>query len=197
MNFAPCDLMLWGMMLSMSEMLPDDQRYIQDLYFKHRELIYYIAWKYFKGDQAEIDDAILTVTEKMCRNVQKIRAVPCNKTRAYIVSMIENVCRDRLEKLLRERQRYVFLGDDADLLPAEDNVEETVFRRSRTSALMELLDRLPPRDREILRMRHMGGMGYSQIAETLNMTESAVRTAAFRSQKRLKEMAKEWEEDEP
>lgn len=197
MNFAPCVPLLWGAVLSMTGIPSEDRAFVQELYFEHRELMYYIARKYFKGDQAEIDDAILTATEKMCRNVQKIRAVPCNKTRAYVVSIIENVCRDRLEQRSRERQRYVFLGDDADLLPAEDNVEETVIRRSRTSALMEMLDRLPPRDRDILRMRHMASMSYAQIAETLSMTESAVRTAAFRAQKRLKEMAKEWEEDEP
>jgi RNA polymerase sigma factor (sigma-70 family) len=50
-----------------------------------------------------------------------------------------------------------------------------------------LLDRLPPRDREVMRRRFLDGCEIDQIAEDLAMTRNAVDQALWRGRRALRE----------
>lgn len=140
--------------------------------------------------------------ERLCRYCEQIRAVPCNKRPAYLVRLVENVCRTRLRRLMLEKDRYAFSLDDAqsEPLPAQDNVEETVFSHFYAEELLEMLDRLNARDRELIYMRHVDRMSYAEMAKALHMKEGTVRTALLRAKQRLKEIGvkeKEASQHEP
>lgn len=58
--------------------------------------------------------------------------------------------------------------------------------REEASQLLETLDRLPPGQREILRLRHFEGLSHAEIAERLDLTPAAVRQKWVRALRGLR-----------
>lgn len=88
----------------------------------------------------------------------------------------------------KERTLAVCLLDDAISAAYE---EFQTQRRSEEldawrSALRECLSRVSARGRGVMQARFVDGLGYSQIAEQLEMTIEAVRKSLFRHKKKLR-----------
>lgn len=182
---------LYGTVLPLAILLvrnDGDRVFLIETYQQYKALMYKIASSYFKPDQQAIEEVMGESIERMCRFCEKIRAVPCNKRAAYLVKLVENVCRTRQRRQILERNRFAFsLDDDQHVpLPAQENVEETVFSRFYAEELMRALDRLSAKDRELICMRHVYQMSYAEMAEALNMKEVSVRTAVLRAKQRLR-----------
>jgi RNA polymerase sigma-70 factor (ECF subfamily) len=58
--------------------------------------------------------------------------------------------------------------------------------RQEASRLLEVLDRLPPDQREVLRLRHFEGLSHAEIAERLGKPADAVRQTWVRALRGLK-----------
>lgn len=56
----------------------------------------------------------------------------------------------------------------------------------RLAALQEALDRLPPRDRLILKLFHLDGAGYKEIAALMGLSLNAVSPALIRARQRIR-----------
>jgi RNA polymerase sigma-70 factor (ECF subfamily) len=66
---------------------------------------------------------------------------------------------------------------------------EVAARREELDRLTLLLDRLPPREREVMLLRHREGLGIAAIAERLNLTEGAVSGLLRRATERLADIS--------
>lgn len=179
----------------MLTMLSDSDRdFLQELYFQHRNIIYHVARKHFADKPEELEEAISATLERMCRYVKKLRAVPSNKMKAYVVLMVENVCRNRLRLIIREREQGTIPFDDSNLCNM-NNVSvdpyETLFDYADAKTLLASFQGLSQRDQDLIWMRHVERMDYTEIANELHMNAGAVRTALSRAKNRLEEMARE------
>ena len=107
---------LYGAVLPMAVLLvrdDDDRAFLSETYLQYKALMYKIASDYFKPDVQAIEEVMSEAVERLCRYCEQIRAVPCNKRPAYLVRLVENVCRTRLRRLMLEKDRYAFSLDDA------------------------------------------------------------------------------------
>lgn len=165
----------------------EDRTFLSEAYVQYKALLYKVAIDYFKPNQADIEDAVSESVERLCKYVHKFRAIPCNKRPSYVVRLVENVCRTRLRAMMLEKDAYAFSMDEeqSEQLPAEDNVLETVFSHFYAEDLLAMFDNLSKRDQELIRMRHVDQMSYTEIAKALHMNEGAVRTALSRAKQRL------------
>lgn len=196
---------LYGAVLPMAVLLvrdDDDRAFLSETYLQYKALMYKIASDYFKSDAQAIEEVMSEAVERLCRYCEQIHVVPCNKRPAYLVRLVENVCRTRIRRLMLEKDHYAFSLDDvqSEPLPAQENVEETVFSHFYAEELLEMLDRLNTRDRELIYMRHVDRMSYAEMAKALHMKEGTVRTALLRAKQRLKEIGvkeKEASQHEP
>lgn len=137
---------LYGAVLPMAVLLvrdDDDRAFLSETYLQYRTLMYKIASDYFKPDVQAIEEVMSEAVERLCRYCEQIHVVPCNKRPAYLVRLVENVCRTRLRRLMLEKDHYAFSLDDAqsEPLPAQENVEETVFSHFYAEELLAMLDR--------------------------------------------------------
>lgn len=66
--------------------------------------------------------------------------------------------------------------------------DEQVIQKNDTEILFTLLDQLPDADREIIIMRHLQELEYSEIAKIVDKEESSVRQTVSRGIKKLKEL---------
>ena len=180
--------------LMLAMMSDSDREFLQELYFQHRNIIYHVARKHFADKPEELEEAVSTVLERMCRYVKKLRAVSSNKMQAYIVLMVENVCRNRLRKIIREREQGTIPFDDSNLRNADNasvDPYETLFDYANAKTLLASFRGLSQRDQNLIWMRHVERLDYTEIADELHMNAGAVRTALSRAKNRLEEIVLE------
>jgi len=176
----------------------EDREFLSEAYVQYKALMCQTANHFFKGNQAEVDDAVGASVERLCKYCKSFYAVPCNKRPSYIVKLVENVCRTRLRTIIQQKDQCAFSMDDDvyEQFPAQDDVQEIVFSRIRAGELLRVFMLLPPHDQELIRMRHVDLLGYTAMAQKLNMSEGAVRTALVRAKQRWERLAKQsWEGD--
>ena len=176
----------------------EDSQRLVELYHQYKRLMFKVAQQYFPHDHHEMEDVISDAILKMIDNFSTLSAVPCNKTASYIVKIVRSVCNDRLRK--RNRQR-----SDLSLWDAEDNLadvedvnasNETALSRFFAVDLLQSFGQLNEREKQLIRLRHIDGMDYEDIALILGMKEAAVRTALSRALQHLAELAKAIERSE-
>lgn len=83
-------------------------------------------------------------------------------------------------------------GTTLDLADKTMNAEQQLLRRERMSAIKRHVQALPERQRNAVLMHKYQGMDYRQIAEVLNISESATKSLLFRAYETLRERLKEF-----
>ncbi len=166
----------------------DSQReFLTEMYLQYKPLLYKTAIKFWGKNQAEVEDAVGVSIEKMCRFCSAFQAVESNKRASYIVTVVGNVCRDRLRALNKQRGVYDehFNENEIEQLPGTDDIHSIVFDRIYAVELLDSFEKLNERERLLISMRHIDLMEYDEMAAALDMKEGAVRTALSRAKRHL------------
>jgi RNA polymerase sigma-70 factor (sigma-E family) len=124
------------------------------------------------GDRTTAEDILQTVLARACAQWDRVN--DADVPHAYVRRMIVN------EHLSWQRRaRRVFLAADLeDLLPAVDDGSEQHANRL---ALLERVQRLPPRQRAAIVLRYYEDLDDDEIATTLGTTTSTVRSNIARA----------------
>jgi RNA polymerase sigma factor (sigma-70 family) len=102
--------------------------------------------------------------------------------RAWLFGIARNAALDEL----RRRGRQAELAaepTDPDALGCEDRAE----RSERRLAVAEALERLEPRERELISLKFFAGLGNAEIAQVLGIGESNAGTRLHRAMTKLRE----------
>jgi RNA polymerase sigma-70 factor (ECF subfamily) len=144
--------------------------------------VYSLAYRML-GNPADAEDAAQETFLKAYRSLSAFdRARPFS---TWLLSIAAHHCIDRLR---RKRMREVSL--DAlppwRWLPAETvDPEHAAERADHASRIEALLDTLPPDYRVVVVLRYWHDLGYSEIADVLGDTESAVKSRLHRARRLL------------
>lgn len=112
-----------------------------------------------------------------------------DKTKSWLFTVARNLVRDRS----RTRRRRAELAEGEDLGPADPETPEEALRRSdRLRTVRDALDRLKPRDREMLLMREEG-FSYAEIADAVGVASTSVGTLLSRALRRFADAYEETE----
>lgn len=168
-----------------------DRQFLTDLYLQYRELIYKKAAGFFHNSPSEIEDAISSTAERMCKYCKELQNTPCNKRKFYIVKIVRSVCITRYTELQRHKNKHDWFADLETIERAEDenSAHGIVFSRVYADDLLNSFAALSDRDKELIRMRHIDMMDYDDIAEILHISEGTARTAVSRAKTRLEKLA--------
>jgi RNA polymerase sigma factor (sigma-70 family) len=149
-----------------------------ELYERHARAIYYFCLGRLRNPE-EAEDATQSTFLNAFRGLQ--RGVAPEHEAAWLHKIAENVCLTRVRSSAR-RRRVESPGDletVADFLPApEPDAEEL-------RALPEALEAMPEQQRRALLLREWQGLSYREIAEELDLSQSAVETLLFRARRTL------------
>ena len=139
------------------------------------------------GDAAEAEDASQEAFMKAYRALK--RYDPNRKLVNWLLSIASNHCIDRL------RKRRLKTTSFDDLMPGQMKPDPEPGPESRLSieegrqSVREMLDKLQETDRAAIVMRYWYDMSYEEIAGSLNLTVSAVKSRLHRARR---DMAKEF-----
>lgn len=90
--------------------------------------------------------------------------------RAYIF----RAARNRTISALRQQLKHVSLSGRDDWEDALSNPADTLELRELNRVILEGIELLPPRRKQVFKMSRLDGMGYDDIAKELNVSRSAV-----------------------
>ena len=109
----------------------------------------------------------------------------------WVHSITYNYCMDHLKK--QKRLQFEVYGTEAydHLSTDEIELENKILADLKLSQLEVLFEELKAEDKIILLMRYQDGMSVKQIAQSLAISESAVKMRLKRSRDRLAELLKE------
>ena len=108
-------------------------------------------------------------------------------------ALVFAIVRNKLADLCRAqaRQRDTLLRDLAvHLVPRQETPAELVERDESTAQVGELLQRLPPTQRDVLMLRIVVGLNSAETAEALGLTAGSVRVIQHRGMTSLRELLK-------
>jgi RNA polymerase sigma-70 factor, ECF subfamily len=136
------------------------------------------------GDAQEAEDA---AQETFWRAYQGIKKYDQSRSFAtWLLSIAAHYCIDQ------QRKRKLPMVD-IDILPEEDapdpspNPEKVISKQMENKVLHKLLDKLQPQDRAAIVLRYWYEMSEEEIASTLQLTASAVKSRLFRARRQLAE----------
>jgi RNA polymerase sigma-70 factor, ECF subfamily len=140
------------------------------------------------GDPIEAEDAAQETFWRAYQNLK--RYDPARSFPTWLLSIAAHYCIDQQRK-----RRVPILS--VDLLPEEDapdpapNPERVVGELEESSQMRRLLGKLGPQDRAAVIMRYWYEFSEEEIARSLSLTVSAVKSRLHRARK---ELATSWQE---
>jgi RNA polymerase sigma factor (sigma-70 family) len=151
----------------------------QDLYERHSGQIFGFCVNKL-GSRDEAEDALQSTFLNAHRALQ--RGVTPEAELAWLYKIAHNVCLTR-RRSTRRRGRVESPSDFAavqDVLPAPpQEAPEDLMR------LTEALEHMPESQRRAILLREWQGLSYHEIADELNLSQSAVETLIFRARRTL------------
>ena len=155
-------------------MVPTDIDSLYKQYF--RQLCLYAL--HYIGDLDESKDIVQDCFTSLIKNNPDI-----SSPRTYLYSSVRNRCIDLLRSKKKERTAPM---DDLSQIS-----DEEAQRRSEIEVqLLEEIDALPPKRRELLLLHKRDGLKYSDIARLKGLSENTVRNQIFRAIESLRRNSK-------
>jgi len=159
---------------------------LEQIYHRYHKNVYnYIAFRI--NNHFDVEELTHTVFEKAIVGWE--RYDPSKPAEAWLITIAKNTVTDYLRKNAR---RPIAPLDKAVELPSNDrSPDEILLIDEQNKDLIVAMNRLKPKERQILSMRFATDLKYSEIADTMGMTSASVRLVAHRALKKLRTMLEE------
>ena len=109
------------------------------------------------------------------------------KFKSWISTITANLCRDYMKSAYFKHSQNI-ITDEEELIQIKDtkeSIEEKFIQKQRQKQIIDAIDKLKPKLREVIVMYEMKNMNYEQIAEKLNCPVGTVRSRLFNARKEL------------
>lgn len=119
------------------------------------------------------------------KNIDKYKEK--GKFKSWVSTITANLCRDYMKSsYFRHSQNTVTEEDDLIQIKDEkESIEDTFIRKQRQKRIIDAVDSLKPKFREVVIMYEMQDMSYEEISEKLKVPVGTVRSRLFNARKEL------------
>lgn len=145
-----------------------------DLYLQLEDGLYRMAFRLLES-QAEAEDAVQDLFIKIWSRIDGLERV--SYPQAWCLTLMRNHCIDRLRA--KAGQQTVPVEEN---LPAEEELERSAKMKRAWEAVLAL----PPKSRELLRLRLVEDLSYEEISRQTGLSQNALRVAFHRLKNHLK-----------
>lgn len=140
--------------------------------------LYRVAY-YILESQTDAEDALQDLFIKLWNSREQLDTVL--NLKAYCTTLMKNLCIDRL----RKEQRVQVMEPGPDMAEAR-RVDEDYDAREKLERVMAAIERLPARQRDVMKMYVFEEMSYDEIAEKTGMTNLTLRVLLSNARKSLR-----------
>lgn len=165
--------------------LDGDMQAFEELIKLYQQPIFNLAYRML-GDPQEAEDAAQETFIRAFLNLQK-NYDPSRSFKTWLFSIGSNHCIDRLRK---RRLTWVSIDEPLPPHPAlmshdTEDPEQQLMSQERSQLIQHMLSNLPPDYRAAVILRYWYDLSYTEIAEALDTTESAIKSRLFRARQQL------------
>ncbi len=128
----------------------------------------------------EAEDAVQEIFLKLWNGKEKIGKY--KNPEAFAMTMTKNYCLDRLKSKQAGNMKIVHSN-----FQNSENVEKQVEANDGVTHVFQIMETLPEQQRMILQLRDVEQYEYAEIAEMLDLNETAIRVALSRARKAIRE----------
>ncbi len=164
--------------------LEGDQYAFGQLVGEYQTAVFNLTYRML-GEPQEAEDAAQEAFLRAYANLS--RYDPQRSFKTWLLSIASNHCIDRLRK-----RRLTWLSIEEEgmmphpaLVSSEPSPEDAYMDAERSNDMQALLSQIPPDYRAVVVLRYWYDMSYTEIAETLDTTESAIKSRLFRARQAL------------
>lgn len=158
--------------------LDGDERAFEELLNRHQQKIYTSIYLFVK-DQSLAEDIFQEVFIKIIDTLRKGKYNHEGKFSQWAMRISYNLCVDYFRRTKRRPQ--VQPTEEFDIFDVlkleEDNAEQRIIRSQTHEKVRQLVDLLPPEQREVVILRHYADMSFKEIAK---LTRVSINTALGR-----------------
>lgn len=129
------------------------------------------------GSHAEADDVVADALASAWRHWPRVRAA--DSPSAYVRRAVVNLAASRVRRRIHERRGSALLGPLTAWLHHGPDVDARVDLQHAVLAL-------PPRRRACVVLRHVVGLSTAEVAQTLDITEGAVKSQLWKGLDQLR-----------
>jgi RNA polymerase sigma-70 factor (ECF subfamily) len=160
----------------------DTTRTIAALVAEYSTALYRVAFSVTRN-AAEAEDAVQETFLRVLRHESRLGEI--RDYRVWLVRIVWNIVLDK-KRRAKTRPEGEDIADHARALPSADRAAvDTVISSQEHGRILELIDRLPAREREALLLSAVEELTTAEIAAALGTTESSIRSRIFRARKEL------------
>lgn len=149
-----------------------------DTYLPLSEGLYRVAY-YMLESRQEAQDAVQDLFVKLWSNRDALDSV--RNPKAYGISLMKNLCIDRIRKRKETKET------PAENIPDSGDIFGQVCEREKLTRAMEIVDRLPERHREVLRMKVLEDLSYEEMSERTGMSGLTLRVILSQARKKIRQ----------
>ncbi len=104
------------------------------------------------------------------------QSAPAGLADADLPRWLFTVCRHRALDICRKEHRMTYLDQDAtaDAPSPEPGPSETLARKEAAGFLLRILEKLPPRQQEVIQLKFQNGLSYQEISEVTQLSVTNV-----------------------
>ena len=148
-----------------------------------------VVFKYLIKIGATKEDAEDIVQETLYKTLNNIDSVNHNKIRSWLFKVSINSYYSLYNK--KQRQSNISLDDIENLMFITTSTEEQVLAIEKADGVRSALDQLKPSYRDLLVLKYLLGLSYKEIADTLDLPETQIKTYLYRARNKFRDI---WEE---
>lgn len=150
------------------------------IYYRYSKMLYAVALRYLK-DEASAKDAVQQVFIKLWERYKDI--VITNSLRNYLYTMMRNYV---LNEIKNNKVKLIENYQEAQQKSTVENIAETIEKEEVLNAFYNALELLPEAKKEVCILKMEDRMTNEQIAETLKISVSTVKTHYAQAKEILK-----------
>ncbi|QBX54976.1 RNA polymerase sigma-70 factor [Nocardioides seonyuensis] len=147
-----------------------------DDFVAHRNLLFTVAYEML-GSAADAED----VLQETWLRWADVAREEVRDPRAYLVRVVTRQSLNKLRGNARRREDYVGPWLPEPLLTAPDVADDVVLADSVSTAMLLVLETLPPVERAVFVLREVFAVEYDEIAAAVDKSPAAVRQIAHRA----------------
>jgi RNA polymerase sigma-70 factor (ECF subfamily) len=164
----------WGILLLFLSLIDDadEKTKFERIYYKYRNLMFYIAINILKNRQ-DAEDAVQKAFIKIARNIKQIDEIECHKTKAFVVIVVERVAINDYHK--KKKEPHISYDEIPYSIPIDMNLEEIVLSNAVFTDILKGISELPVKYCDALTLKYVYGLSGKEISDIVGVSHAAVR----------------------
>lgn len=161
----------------------------EEIVRRYEKFVYSVVFAELKN----ADDAFDAAQEVFIRLYNAAGGFRCESSlKTWLYRMCKNCAYDYMRKFYKNRAVSLAVRDaeddtseDADIV-SETTPEDEILRKERINAVRQAILKLPEDMRDVIVLRELEGLQYSEIAHILDISEGTVKSRISRARESLK-----------